>query len=128
MKLKSLSSYICFLIVFNLFNATQAEDQIDIWNKKQKENLEINNKKDIENSTLNNNLKINSAPNSSDLIKIEETIKENSEETKIFGIYDPAKNDFNINMWSNTNADDIRSAIKRINKTANFKVIGITRL
>ena len=36
--------------------------------------------------------------------------------TKIFGIYDPEENNFNLNMWSETSAEDVRSSIKRINK------------
>ena len=35
---------------------------------------------------------------------------------KIFGIYDPEDNNFNLNMWSNTEAEQIRSSFKRINK------------
>ena len=35
---------------------------------------------------------------------------------KIFGIYDPAENDFDLNMWSQTEAEDVRSSFKRINK------------
>ena len=35
---------------------------------------------------------------------------------KIFGIYDPAENNFDLNMWSETSAEDVRSSIKRINK------------
>ena len=38
------------------------------------------------------------------------------QDIKIFGIYDPAENDFDLNMWSTTEAEDIRSSIKRINK------------
>ena len=38
-----------------------------------------------------------------------------SNEIKIFGIYDPAVNNFSLNMWSETDAEKIRSSIKRIN-------------
>ena len=34
----------------------------------------------------------------------------------MFGIYDPAENDFNLNMWSTTNANEIKSSLKRIEK------------
>ena len=37
-------------------------------------------------------------------------------EAKIFGIYDPADYDFNLNMWSSTSAEDVRSSIKRLKK------------
>ena len=39
-----------------------------------------------------------------------------SNEEKVFGVYDPANNNFNLNMWSTTKADDIRSSLKRIKK------------
>ena len=39
-----------------------------------------------------------------------------TKETKVFGIYDPAENDFNLNMWSATSADEIKSSLKRIEK------------
>ena len=34
----------------------------------------------------------------------------------MYGIYEPAKFDFNLNMWSNTTAEELRSSLKRINK------------
>jgi len=41
---------------------------------------------------------------------------ENSRDTKIFGIYDPAENDFDLNMWTQTESEKIRSSFNRINK------------
>ena len=35
---------------------------------------------------------------------------------EIFGIYDPEENDFNLNMWSQKDAQNVRSSISRINK------------
>ena len=46
-------------------------------------------------------------------IKIQDGLK-NNEQQKVYGIYDPAENDFNLNMWSTTQADDVRSSIKRL--------------
>ena len=34
----------------------------------------------------------------------------------MFGIYDPADNNFNLNMWSSTKAEDINASLKRIKK------------
>jgi len=39
-----------------------------------------------------------------------------SKEIEIVGLYDPAENGFNINMWSNSNGDQIFNIFKRINK------------
>ena len=41
-------------------------------------------------------------------------------EAKVFGIYDPAENDFNLNMWSSTKAEDIKASLKRIRKNKTF--------
>ena len=49
-------------------------------------------------------------------IEIENNSIESSTEAKIYGVYDPAEFNFNLNMWSTTNADDVRSSIKRLKK------------
>ena len=40
---------------------------------------------------------------------------ENQSES-IIGIFDPEENNFNLNMWSNTDGEDIKKILKRINK------------
>ena len=37
-------------------------------------------------------------------------------EIKIVGLYDPADNGLDINMWSKSNGDQIQNIFKRINK------------
>ena len=94
-----------------------SEEKIDIWNNnqerqsiknaetiKKKESQKLN-IKSIETIKLNQNIKIEN-----------ETLIGKSEEVKIFGIYDPADNDFDLNMWSATNAEDIKASLKRIEK------------
>ena len=49
-------------------------------------------------------------------IKIEDSLSLEEEEKKVFGIYDPSDFNFNLNKWSSTNAEDIKSSIKRLNK------------
>ena len=114
MKLISLNKYIGLLICIFIISPINAEDQIDIWDNKKKGKLEkiINNPStdQLKNSKILNTIKTNND------IKIEDEITESSNEIKIFGIYDPAENDFNLNMWSISDAEDIRASIKRINK------------
>ncbi len=38
------------------------------------------------------------------------------------GIFDPEENNFNLNMWSNTDGEDIKKTLKRINKLKLSKV------
>jgi hypothetical protein len=115
MKLRSLSRYIGSLILLTSFLSANAEEEIDIWNKEKKENTEINISVDKKIETQINSSIFQKNKNTTN-IKIENDIIENSKEVKIYGIYDPAKNDFSLNMWSQTNAEDVRSSVQRINK------------
>jgi hypothetical protein len=49
-------------------------------------------------------------------LNIEEDQKLTSKETKIIGLYDPAENGLDINMWSNSDGDKILKLFKAINK------------
>ena len=51
-----------------------------------------------------------------DRLSIDETETLISKEDKIIGLYDPAENGLNINMWSNSNGDQILNIFKRIDK------------
>tara|TARA_B100000902_G_scaffold124395_1_gene124290 strand:+ start:216 stop:1952 length:1737 start_codon:yes stop_codon:yes gene_type:complete len=115
MKLRSLNKYISLLILFISFQSLHAEEEIDLWNKEAKEKSQIikpenNNSNDTINSKIFKTSQINNN------IKIENEILESSQDIKIFGIYDPAKNNFDLNMWTQTEAEKVRSSFKRINK------------
>jgi len=95
----------------------QSQEPIDIWN--------IEKKKPIENTdTIDNNEEENISQNSiyemqsqkNDKPKIEEDQKLVSKKIKIVGLYDPAENGLDINMWSKSNGDQILNIFKRINK------------
>ena len=115
MKLKSLNKYIGLFILFILFLPLQAEEEIDIWNKEKKENLDTTKSENknlntaIE-SKISNTIKVNTE------IQIEKKILESSDKINIFGIFDPAENNFDLNMWSRTDAEKIRTSVKRISK------------
>jgi hypothetical protein len=118
MKLKSSKYFYCFLI-FLYFTPLKSEDKIDIW-KTNKEIIKLkkNEKKqfdkiDSQELNLESIKKIELNQN----IKIEDgSLDVNIRENKIFGIYDPADNDFNLDMWSSTKAEDIKSSLKRLEK------------
>tara|TARA_B100000963_G_scaffold352505_1_gene365768 strand:+ start:9999 stop:11732 length:1734 start_codon:yes stop_codon:yes gene_type:complete len=114
MKLRSLNRIISLLILLTFSFSVLSEDQIDIWNKekiKKKETIKTTNEDSIKkNSTIFN---IDRENNN---FKIEGEELNTEEEVEIFGIYDPAENGFSLNMWSKTNAEDVRSSIKRLNK------------
>ncbi|MDB3857843.1 hypothetical protein N9305_00395 [Pelagibacteraceae bacterium] len=112
MKLKSLNKFVGFLILTFLFQPLNAEEKIDIWNKEVKEKSEIK-KVDNSNKIISNSINASKINNN---IKIENEILNSSEDIKIFGIYDPAENNFDLNMWAQTDAEKIRSSFNRINK------------
>ena len=112
MKLKSLNKLVGFLILIFLFQPLNAEEEIDIWNKEAKEKSEIK-KIDNSNKIISNSINASKINNN---IKIENEILNSSEDAKIFGIYDPAENNFALNMWAQTDAEKIRSSFNRINK------------
>ena len=115
MKLKSLNKYLSFFVIFYSSQILFADDQIDIWSKtkkdKPKDSLERTN-----NIDANNNTQITNTAILNNNIQIESEISEETKNIKIFGIFDPADNDFDLNMWSQTDADNVRSSMKRINK------------
>ena len=115
MILKSSNYFLSLLIIFLLVTPLKGEEKIDIWKSK-------NNKK---NSNLE---KINKSEQKKENINPAQAIKENQNiiiegeslttinEEKVFGIYDPADFDFNLNMWTSTKAEDVNASIKRIKK------------
>ncbi len=115
MILKSLNKLTSFFILFILFLPVNAEEEINIWSKDKKgsSNVEIA-EDDKESSILGS--KIISTSKIDNNIQIEDTVSNNQEEIKVFGIYDPAENDFDLNMWTQTEADKVRSSFKRIKK------------
>ena len=114
MKLRSFNYFIGLISIFfcsHLFS----EEKIDIWkNKKElpQQNLEVEERDNQGNS----NSKISKPIKALDKIKIQESSTIQSEEKNVFGIYEPASYGFNLNMWSETKAEDLRSSLKRLKK------------
>ena len=114
MKLKSFSYLVGLIIIF--FNSLLlSEEKVDIWkNNKETSNeiKQIDEKISQETSNPPSSTRIKAA----DKIQIQEGSSIELEEQKVYGIYDPANYDFNLNMWSTTKAADLRSSLKRLNK------------
>ena len=114
MILKSFKTFLAFLILALLFNTLKAEEKIDIWKnknieKKTQTNIPEESHKKIEISNQKNH-------ETQEVIKIEDSLPSSLEEARVFGVYDPADFDFNLNMWSSSSAEDIRASIKRLKK------------
>ena len=120
-SLLHLSKLIVFLIFLNIltFNSAIAENEAaDIWkeNNNQEEKKESNSEKDItiESPILSGDIeKI--------VIKIDEDNLEQQNES-VIGIFDPEENNFNLNMWSNTDGVEIKKILNRINKLKLSKI------
>jgi hypothetical protein len=99
------------------FSPLNSEEKIDIWkNKVKKQTIkdkETINKKNSQELNLESIKTIELKQN----IQIEEgSLNANIKESKVYGIYDPADNDFSLNMWSSTKAEDIKASLKRLEK------------
>ena len=108
-QLNKLTQFIIFFTIL-IFESTLATAAVDIWEKKENKNEKITTEKEIT---------IKSPILSDDVnkitIKIDEKKIDDSDQT-VIGIFDPEDNNFSLNMWSNTDGDDIKKILKRINK------------
>ena len=114
MKLKSFNYSLGLLIIFLSFTPLISEEQIDIWknNNSDSTNAQSNTTKESTKGIPNTTQSIETSQG----IEIENNLLSKSEDIKVFGIYDPADNDFNLNMWSSTKAEDLKSSLKRLEK------------
>ncbi|WP_415320932.1 hypothetical protein ABXT63_00280 [Candidatus Pelagibacter sp. Uisw_092] len=90
---------------------------MDIWNLNEKKSIENKSsvKADTEKDIPENSIYKMQSQKEGEL-SIEETQAIISKEIKIVGLYDPAENGLDINMWSNSNGDQILNIFKRIDK------------
>ena len=114
MKLKSFK-IIGLILSLTLIFPIASEEKIDIWNKKNTQKIEDKKEEKIkaEEKTKNLNLIQNTIKKET---KIESNLLDSTNEIKIFGIFDPAKFNFSLDMWSNTKAEDVRASIKRLKR------------
>ena len=113
---KNFKILLALIFTVLIFSPLKGEDKIDIWkNKKKNGNIESNQSGAV---TKKNDIKPNLAEpvEANQDILITDGAIDNSREIKVFGVYDPADYNFNLNMWSTTKAEDVRSSIKRIKK------------
>jgi len=113
---KNLSIFIIsFLLFLNHLNAQ--EEPVDIWNleKKAKENSTITQieSDDAEEISINN-VGVSNLNNSLDIIDSDLL---GQSKINIVGLYDPEDNGLSIDMWSNSNGNEIKLILNKLNKT-----------
>ena len=117
--LKSLNNFIFFLSLFLFFeiSISYSNEPVDIWDIKKidseiaKDEIKKNNVNIISSNIKSENK--NQTISSFDII--------GKQEMQLIGLYDPQENNLNIDMWMNTDGDQIKSIIKKIN-TLNLSV------
>tara|TARA_B100000029_G_scaffold348175_1_gene340545 strand:+ start:454 stop:2196 length:1743 start_codon:yes stop_codon:yes gene_type:complete len=105
--------FLIFFFILLLSKSALPADAEDIWKQKENKNAEetkidIEKKITIEGSTLGEDIKKIS-------IEVDQQEIKNFDQTLI-GIFDPQDNDFNLNMWVESDGQEIKKILKRINK------------
>ena len=101
-----------FFFTILIFNSALAATAVDIWKKKENQNEQNN-------QTSEEEITIQSPVLSDDVGEVKLSIDEKKIEESdhaVIGIFDPEKNDFNLNMWSSSDGEDIKNILKRIDK------------
>ena len=113
MRLKSFNYIIGLLIIFSS-TLGFCEEKIDIWKNNKEDIIDQSQKK--KKLPEKPKLQTNQTIKATEKIQIQEGVVIQSNEQKVFGIFDPANFDFNLNMWSATKAKDLRASLKRLDK------------
>ena len=113
LHLNKLIFLIIFFTALNFCSASAEDEAVDIWEKEENKNeqdTQMDSEKDItiESPILSEDVnKI--------IIKIDESDIKNVD-GHVIGILDPEENNFNLNMWSQSDGEDVKKILKRINK------------
>ena len=128
--LKQLSKFfLSTLLISNSFNLLNANEPVDIWNIEKKENEETNVLIQTENNESNviQGIKIDQQ---NEKILVNDTL--DASKIKLVGLYDPEENGLSIDMWSNSNGEDIKYILGNLKskKLSNFseKILEIALL
>ena len=128
--LKQLSKFfLSTLLISNSFNLLNANEPVDIWNIEKKENEETNVLIQTENNESNviQGIKIDQQ---NEKIFVNDTL--DASKIELAGLYDPEENGLSIDMWSNSNGEDIKYILGNLKskKLSNFseKILEIALL
>ena len=108
--------YFCFLFISLSSHAT--DEPIDIWESNEKkinQNLELNSSIE-ENNNLTNEVSIFKIKKINEISDIIEDNSLNSKRIKITGLYDPQDYDLTLDMWTNSDGDQLKNLFSRLAK------------
>ena len=114
--------YLSILIIFffSIVNSFSQDEPVDIWNidkeqiQENSENKELISITESELETEKIDVFNMQTKDRSDSIKVDETL--NSKEIKIIGLYDPEDFGLKIDMWSNSNGDQLKYLFSNLAK------------
>ena len=121
-SLNKISLVLFFIIILSWSFSYSEEQPVDIWNLEKKE-IEKKITNDNTNTTQTNSeiqkstessIFSSQSSNDNDLILQDEKIE--SQEIKIIGLYDPEDYGLDINMWSNSNGDQLKNIFSNLAK------------
>ena len=107
--------FLTFFLAFSFCFSAIGEEAIDIWNKKKDKTEE----KILRENNIPQEKKIDFSKIEVKEKKQEIKISDNENtdpEIKLVGLYEPQKNDLNLDMWSSTDGDIIKDTFIRIDK------------
>ena len=118
LKLLSKKLLLITIVLFTSIKSYSSDKPVDIWNvdeEKKDQNSETNLQIDESNNSFSE-INIYKKDSKSKTLSIIQDTYLNSKNIKISGLYDPQDYDLNINMWSNSDGDQLKSLFKRITK------------
>ena len=117
LKLLNKKNLLIFLLFLFFGSGLQSQEPTDIWNiETNSKTKKIKKNKNFEEKSVPQNSIYEMQSQRRDDSSIEEDQTLTSKEEEIVGLYDPAENGLDVNMWSNSNGDEILDIFKRINK------------
>ena len=114
MKLKSFN-YLIGLLIISFHLPLLGDEKIDIW-KNKKETVTASPQIEEKDKQKKTSFQLSEPIKSIEKVQIQQSSTFQSDEQKVYGIYEPASYDFDLNMWSTTKAEDLRSSLRRLNK------------
>ena len=111
---------ILIILLFSMVNSFSENEPVDIWNIDKEQLQENSENKELisitENEIESEKIDVFSlqTKDKTDSIKVDETL--NSKEIKIIGLYDPEDFGLKIDMWSNSNGDQLKYLFSNLAK------------
>ena len=117
-KLLSKKLLLVIFILFTSFKAHSSDKPVDIWKFNEKKS-DLNPESNLpidESNNLSSEISIFNKKSNDETLGIIQDSSLNSKKIKITGLYDPEDYDLDINMWSNSDGNQLKNLFGRITK------------